>query len=188
MTPAPAARPPEDAARRLGSPFAAPRRPRLPRLRPEVVAVVFVGGIAGGLARYGITEAWPAGASDFPWSTFGVNTAGAFALGLLVALLADVLGPHRLLRPVLGTGFLGALTTFSSVVTTTDRLLASGHRSTALLYLGGGTLVALAAVWLGLRAGRALAVARTGLARRRDGGILADRPPTERESAARDDR
>jgi fluoride exporter len=165
VTPARAVPPPEDAARRVGSPFAASPRRRVPRLRPEVVAVVFLGGIAGGLARYGITEAWPADDSGFPWSTFGVNTAGAFALGLVVALLAEVLGPHRLVRPVVATGFLGAFTTFSSVVTTTDRLLAAGHTSTALIYPASSILAALVAVWLGLSMGRMISVVRARTAR-----------------------
>ena len=66
---------------------------------------MFLAGICGGLARYGITEAWPAPGSGFPWSTLAVNTGGAFALGLVVAVLSGVLSPHRLLRPILATGF-----------------------------------------------------------------------------------
>ena len=65
----------------------------------------------------------------------------------------------RYLRPLLGTGFCGAFTTFSSVVVTTDLLLAHGHAGTALAYLGASIGGGLAAALLGLVAGRALAAA-----------------------------
>ena len=148
------------------SPFTRVRRRRLPRLHPAILVAVFVGGIAGGLARYAITESWSAPKHGFPWAVFSINTTGAFALSLLVVLIADVLAPRPLLRPVLGTGFLGAFTTFSSVVTTTDQLLASGHSATAVGYLGGSTLAALVAATLGLLAGRAIVAARPGSNRR----------------------
>jgi CrcB protein len=132
---------------------------RLPSVTSAILAVVFLGGVVGGLARYGLTEAWPTSGAGFPWSTFAVNTAGAFALPLLVILVADVLAPRRLLRPLLGTGFLGAFTTFSSVTTSTDRLIAHGHVATAVLYLVGSLLAAAVAVLVGAAAGRAIAPA-----------------------------
>jgi CrcB protein len=135
-------------------PFATVRH-RLPRFEPTILAVIFAGGVVGGLTRYAVTKAWPAPAAGFPWAVFTVNTAGAFALGLLLALLAE-LAPRRLLRPLLGTGFLGAFTTFSSVVTTTDQLLAHGRTGTAVAYLGGGMLAALGAVSFGVVLGRAI--------------------------------
>ena len=141
-----------------GSPFAELRRRRLPRLHRDILVVVFAGGIVGGLARYGMTKAWPAPDAGFPWATFVVNTLGAFGLALLVALIADALAPRRLLRPAVGTGFFGAFTTFSSVVTTSDHLMAHGHAQTGWVYLGGSTLAALLAVSFGLSLGRAVAV------------------------------
>src|SRR5213082_1126760 len=45
---------------------------------------VFVGGCAGGLARYAETRAWPSGSSGFPTSTLAVNLAGAFLLAAFV--------------------------------------------------------------------------------------------------------
>lgn len=131
----------------------------MPRLSPTVLATVFGGGVAGGLARYAVTESWPTSADGFPWATFGVNTAGAFALPLLLAVLACV-APHRYLRPLLATGFLGAFTTFSSVVVAADRLAARGQVGTAAGYLVGSTAAALAAGSAGLLLGRALAIPR----------------------------
>jgi CrcB protein len=147
-------RPPPEA----GSPFAELGRRRFPRLHRDILTVVFVGGIVGGLARYGMTKAWPTPDAGFPWATFVVNTLGAFGLALLVALIADVLASRRLLRPAVGTGFFGAFTTFSSVVTTSDHLMAHGHAQTGWIYLAGSTVAALGAVSFGLLLGRAVAV------------------------------
>jgi CrcB protein len=149
---------PED--QKATSPFARVRKRRLPSVRPTVLAVIFAGGVLGGLARYGITEAWSGSATAFPWSTLALNTIGAFALTLLVVLIGEVLVPRRMLRPLVGTGFLGAFTTFSSVMTTADRLLAHGEAPTAVLYLVGSVLCGAAAVGTGLLAARAVVAAQ----------------------------
>jgi CrcB protein len=112
-------------------PFDVARPSRWPRLRVDVILAVFVGGCLGGWARYAITTTWPADAGDFPWATFYVNVAGALILGLVVAI-ASVLS-SRFVRPLLGTGFCGALTTFSAVVLTTDQLFAHHHQGVALV-------------------------------------------------------
>ncbi len=119
---------------------------------------MFLGGVAGGLARYAITAIWPE--HGFPWALFAINIAGAFALCLLLAVLADVLLAPRYLRPLIGTGFLGAFTTFSSVVAQTDQMGVHGHAGTAILYLMGSLLAALAAAWSGLALGHALTARR----------------------------
>jgi CrcB protein len=129
---------------------------RLPRVDGGTVLAVFAGGIGGGLARYGITSWFPTSGHDFPWSTFAVNTSGAFALALVLVLVAERLSAQRLVRAVIGTGFIGAYTTFSSVMTSTDQLVVHGHAQTAVLYLLGGLAAGLGAVALGLLAGRVM--------------------------------
>lgn len=141
-------------------PFQQTRRGRWPRLSAPVLAAVFTGGVGGGLARYGIAEAWPTPASAFPWATFTVNTVGSFALALLLVILAELSAPRRYARALLGTGFLGAFTTFSSVAAATDQLAAHGHPRTAAVYLSGSLLAALAASLLGLLLGRTIAASR----------------------------
>ncbi len=118
---------------------------------------VFTGGTLGGLARYAVTWAWPESGRGVLWSVFTVNTAGAFLLGLLVAVLAQRSASRRYLRPLLGTGFLGAFTTFSAVVARSDQLAEQDGPWTAGAYLIGGTLAALTATALGLLIGRTLA-------------------------------
>lgn len=150
----------EDARHRRGaSPFEQGRRPRWPTLRPDVVGVVFAGGCAGGAVRYASTSAWPTPPGRFPWATFDVNVAGAFVLALVIVIAADII-PSRYLRPLVGTGFCGALTTFSSVVLTTDQLFAHHHSRTAIVYLLATITAGLAGSSFGLVLGRAIAANR----------------------------
>ncbi len=81
--------------------------------RREILAV-FAGGAVGAIARAVVGEALPAEPGTWPWATFAVNVAGAFALGLLVTRLQERVPPSAYRRPLLGTGFCGALTTFST--------------------------------------------------------------------------
>ncbi len=112
-----------------------------------VVAVVAAGGAAGAAARYGAALLWPAQTGTFPWTTFWVNVAGCFVIGVFMVLIADVRAAHRLVRPFLGTGVLGGFTTFSTYAVDIQRLLDEGHPLTALAYLAATLVAALAAVW-----------------------------------------
>lgn len=144
----------------VARPFARARRTRLPRIRWATVAAVAVGGFVGGLARYGVTVALPTTTGAFPWAIFAVNTAGAFILALLLIVVLEVLPPSTYLRPVLGTGFCGALTTFSSVVTGVDQLAAHGHAVLAAVYVLTSLAAGLAAASLGIVLGRSIATIR----------------------------
>ena len=139
---------------------------RWPRFAPAVVLAVFVGGIFGGLVRYGIGLAAPSPADEFPWTVFAINLSGSFALALLLVLVLEVLPPSHYLRPAIGTGFLGAFTTFSSLATETDHLLVHGHPGLAIGYAIGSVFGGLAAASFGLVSGRAISANRD---RARDG-------------------
>jgi CrcB protein len=139
---------------------AAPRQ-RTRRLPAGALVAVAVGGFAGGLARYEIGLALPSPPRGFPWAVFAVNTSGAFLLALLVVLLDEALPPTAYARPALGTGFLGAFTTFSSVAGAVDQLGAHGRPGLAAGYLLASTAAGLAAAVAGLLTGRALAGLRS---------------------------
>lgn len=132
-----------------------------PRIELGVLSAVFAGGVLGGLARYGIGRAAPTRVDGFPWDIFAINLSGGFALAVLLVLLLEVLSPHRYARPALGTGFIGAFTTFSSLATATDQLLAHGHPIVAIGYTFGSLFGGLAAALLGLACGRAIGAAST---------------------------
>jgi len=53
------------------------------------------------------------------WATFVINASGAFVLAALLVVVNDVLPPTTYVRPLVGTGFCGAWTTFSSIAAST---------------------------------------------------------------------
>lgn len=121
--------------------------------RPAAVAVVAGGGVVGAGAREAVAEAIPTAGHGFPTATLLVNVAGALLLGLLIEALAragDDSGPRRRLRLVLGTGFLGGFTTYSTFVVETDLLVRSGQSATALVYVAATVAGGLAATTLGI--------------------------------------
>jgi fluoride exporter len=132
---------------------------RRPGIDVRVALVVFFGGVFGGLARYAIGQGWRLPASAFPWNTFVVNVSGAFALAVLIVVLAARVPHLRYLRPALGTGFLGAYTTFSSLAVSTDRLIAHGHAMTGVAYVVISTVAGLAAAVAGWALGHRVAPA-----------------------------
>ena len=85
-----------------------------------------------------------------------VNIVGCGLIGVLMVLLGEMRRPHRLLRPLVGTGVLGGFTTFSTYAVDLQRLLAGGHAWTATAYLVGTPVAALTAVWVSTRATRRL--------------------------------
>jgi CrcB protein len=145
-----------------------PRLRQVLRERKDVLAVIAAGGALGSVGRWAVGELLPHDAGGFAWSTFAVNVSGGLLLGVLMALLADVLAGTRYVRPFLGVGVLGGWTTFSTYMFDTRAMLAGGHVAGGLLlYLGGTVLVGLACVWVGLVGGRAAIVAGSRAHRRR---------------------
>ena len=72
---------------------------------------IFAGGFLGAAARALTAEALPQDPSEWPWAIFAVNLAGAFVLGYVATRLPR--SDYR--RSFIGTGFCGALTTFSTM-------------------------------------------------------------------------
>ncbi len=109
--------------------------PRVSR-RTELIAV-FAGGCAGALARVALAETWTHDAGGWPWATLVANVLGAFVLGLLAARERD--------SPLLGAGFCGALTTFSTLqleLIDMPVALAAAYASATLAAGYGAVLVA----------------------------------------------
>lgn len=113
----------------------------MPDLDRRELLAIFVGGAAGGALRVGLASAFPAAPGAWPWVTFVVNVAGAFLLGYLVTRLQERLPLSTYRRPFLGTGFCGALTTFSTMQVELLRMLEHGHAGLAAGY-AAATLVA----------------------------------------------
>jgi len=110
-------------------------------------------GLAGGLGaatRFAFaewaTKRWWA---TFPLATLLINVTGAFALGMLT-VAGGASGEARLL---LGTGFLGGYTTFSTLSYDTHSLYRSGQARAAWLNALGSLAIGLAAAALGMAIG-----------------------------------
>ena len=116
------------------------------------VALVAVFGAAGAVARYGVGRAF--GARTFPWATLTVNLLGSFALGVL---LGAAIAHHWSDIPALaiGTGFLGAFTTFSTFSYETWTFARTDRVGMAATYvaasLAGGLLATAGGWFLGRR-------------------------------------
>jgi fluoride exporter len=118
-------------------------------------AVVMLGlaGATGAAARFALSEwatkRWP---GTFPLATLLINVTGAFALGLLMTAggAGSALAQERL---VLGTGFLGGYTTFSTLSYDTHSLYRSGQTRAAWLNALGSLAIGLAAAALGIAIG-----------------------------------
>ncbi|MFC2778575.1 MULTISPECIES: fluoride efflux transporter FluC [Actinomyces] len=128
------------------------------------LALVAAGGCAGTLVRAALERAWPASPGHLPVTTLALNVVGALALGLLLGALGE--GRPRL-RLALGTGMLGGLTTHSTFILESHRLLTSGedggHPVLGAAYLVGSMVAGLVAAGLGLwLAGRLRRPGRTG--------------------------
>ncbi|MGN6742767.1 MAG: fluoride efflux transporter FluC [Amnibacterium sp.] len=118
-----------------------------PHRSPVLAAAVFAGGAVGTALRAGIGALVPP-VDSVPLATIGINVLGAFALGLLLAVLGrrgPDLGGRRALRLTVGTGVLGGFTTFSALAVDTAGLLQRGQVLEGLLYVAGTVLPGLPA-------------------------------------------
>lgn len=109
---------------------------------------MLAGGIAGALARAGLERALPWDGRGWPWTTLLVNLAGTLLLGHFATRLQERLPPSTYRRPLLGTGFCGALTTFSTLQLELIELARHGHATLAAAYAAASVGAGLGAVQL----------------------------------------
>jgi len=111
---------------------------------------VAVGGAMGTLSRYGISRILPTAAGSIPWSIFLVNVSGSLALGFVLHLVIERWPTNDYIRPFVAVGFIGAFTTFSTVMVDTDLLVRDGHTGTAAAYVIGSVIAGLVAAFAGI--------------------------------------
>jgi CrcB protein len=118
---------------------------------------VALAGAIGSLARWGVSNASQNLLGQrWPWGTLIVNLLGCFLFGLVIEFSRDRAN-EALLRLVLLTGLAGAFTTFSTFAFDTWQLHHDRGLWWAALNLSAHIVVGLAALMLGLAAGRTLA-------------------------------
>jgi len=108
------------------------------------VVLLALGGAAGTNARYWLARwlgevAW---AKGFPLGTFVINVTGSFILGVTAVLILDRLPPlYQNWYLLIGTGFCGGYTTFSTFEWETFRLVRDGSFWLALANVAGSVIV-----------------------------------------------
>lgn len=111
--------------------------------------LVVLGAALGAPLRYLVDRVFRVRfGATLPWGTFTVNVAGSALLGFVVGAAA----PPAVLALV-GTGFCGALTTYSTFGAETIELAATGRRGLAALNALGSAAACLVAAALGLSVG-----------------------------------
>lgn len=118
--------------------------------------LVLLGGALGAPLRY-LTDVWVQSRRDsvFPWGTFAVNGFGSAVVGVTAGAVNGG-GAAEWVLSVVGVGFCGALTTFSTFGYETLRLVEEGSLLEAAANSVGSVVVGLAAVATGWYAGSAL--------------------------------
>ena len=112
--------------------------------------LVGVGGFVGAVARYLVDRritVWSGGAPSL--GTFVINISGSFAVGLVFALIVERASLSPQLRAPLMVGFLGAYTTFSTLMLQSWHMVEDGAWQFALVNIGGSILIGMVR-WSGL--------------------------------------
>ncbi len=116
----------------------------------SILGFIAIGGAFGACSRYLISE-WCVAmfGRGFPYGTLTVNILGSFIMGSLIAMFESELLATEPWRQVIGLGFLGALTTFSTFSMDNVLLMQQG----AFVKMGLNVLlnvaISISAAWAG---------------------------------------
>jgi len=117
---------------------------------PASLLSIALGAVAGAWLRWGLGLWLNTNAARLPWGTLAANLVGGYLIGVLLGVLSANPGWPEWLRLALITGFLGALTTFSSFSAETVALVQMGRPLAALGYAGISLLGSFALTAAGL--------------------------------------
>ena len=120
------------------------------------IILVMLGGSLGALSRYGVSLlAVKLFGIKFPWGTLIVNLSGCFLIGLAFSLAdrgLNIMNPS--IRLFFVTGYLGALTTFSTFGLETVNAMREGKYIVTVANILSNNILGSALVLLGMIVGR----------------------------------
>jgi CrcB protein len=110
-----------------------------------------IGGFLGAILRF-LTKSIPIYNyhENVPLNTLFINATGCFILALVLTVAFEIWKFDAELRLGIGTGFLGAYTTFSTLCRETSELLFKGYYFSAVSYITISVVLGLAAVYFGV--------------------------------------
>nr|NNM90059.1 fluoride efflux transporter CrcB [Bacilli bacterium] len=112
---------------------------------------IVLGGALGAMARYYVTRTIQARWSRaFPLATFVINIVGAFFLGLVVMSTKQPSLLHTWIASTVGTGFLGAFTTFSTYMVESMTLVQIKKTGMMFMYMLSSLVIGLLLAYLGM--------------------------------------
>ena len=120
----------------------------MPSLDRRELASIFAGGAVGALLRVWLGENFAGSASAWPWVTFTINVTGSFALAYFATRLQERLPQSTYRHPLLGTGFCGAYTTFSTMQVEILKMLDHDRYGLAAGYAVASVTAGYLAIWL----------------------------------------
>ena len=117
------------------------------------LTLIGVAGAAGALSRYGISVWMKSAFGDgFPYGTLLVNVGGCLVLGLMTEMLDEMASKN--MRMVIGVGFLGALTTFSTFGVETIHKAHQGQLAVAVANVALNLVLGIGFAAIGIYLGR----------------------------------
>jgi len=115
------------------------------------LGAIALGGALGAVSRHFVNiVAGHAFGLDFPWGTVIVNIVGSFLMGMLITVFAKFGQGAPELRSFVLTGFLGALTTFSTFSLDFVTLFERQDYFSAFAYLAASVICSIGALFLAL--------------------------------------
>ncbi|MBU0859700.1 MAG: fluoride efflux transporter CrcB [Alphaproteobacteria bacterium] len=119
----------------------------------QTILAIAAGGALGAVLRHGVNSLF---AGPFPWGIMLCNVAGSFAMGVLIALFANVWDVPPAVKAFMTVGLLGGFTTFSTFSMDAVLLWERGAIAQAAFYTLGSVTLSIAGLVAGLMMVRTL--------------------------------
>jgi CrcB protein len=114
-----------------------------------MILMVGMGGFLGAISRFLIASFVQTHSNTlFPVGTLSVNVLGSFIIGFLALYFSQVVQPEY--KALLMTGFLGALTTFSTFSLENINMIQDGNYTNAILNISLNIILTLSATFAGM--------------------------------------